>query len=142
LKSYIVSLRNIDLILIIDSNLKSSTEHFYVPGARQHFARVLSASKITALGNFTNGANSKLLTWDKIDTTWKESETDLPIKIPYCGNINVLPDNLIWVAGGCVDFEKDTAGVLYSNLGKPVTELGRLKLLKSSGSYRVDLYTP
>ena len=142
LNSYIVSLRNLDLIMLIDATLKQSTQQMYSPGARQHFARILNSTQITALGNYTNGGNSKLETWTKSGTTWNLTEIILPVKIAYCGNVQVIPGNRIWVAGGCGNFEKDTAGILYSSLNIPVKELARFKLMGSSGSYRVDLYNP
>lgn len=142
LKSYVVSLRNLNLVIIIDSTLKNVVGQMYSPGSGQHFARVLNSNQITALGNYTAGVNSKLQTWTKTGTNWNLSEINFPIKLPYCGNAQVVPSNQIWVAGGCVNFEKETAGILYSSAKSPVAEIGRLKLLNSPGSYRVDLYKP
>lgn len=142
LKSYVVSLRNLNLVIVIDSELKNVVGQMYSPGSGQHFARVLNSNQITALGNYTTGANSKLQTWTKTGTNWNLSEIDLPIKLPYCGNAQVIPGNKIWVAGGCVNFLKETAGILYSSAKSPVVEIGRFKLINSPGSYRVDLYKP
>ena len=142
LKSYVVSLRNLNLVLIIDSALRNVVGLMYSPGSGQHFARVLNPNQITALGNYTAGANSKFQTWTKTGTSWNLSELNLPIKMPYCGNAEVLSSNHIWVAGGCWNFEKETAGILYSSAKLPVSEIGRFKLLNSVGSYRVDLYKP
>ena len=142
LKSYIVSLRSLDLILIIDSALKNVTGILHAPGSRQHFARLLSPTKITALGNYTGASYSKLQTWTKIDSGWNLSEDTLPIKISYCGNAQVLSNNHIWAAGGCNNFEKDTAGVLFDTSKATIVEIGRFKLFDSGGSYRVELYKP
>lgn len=142
LKSYIVSLRNLNLVLIIDSALKNVVGQMYSPGSFQHFARVNIRNQITALGNYTSEANSKLQTWTKTGSSWELSEINLPVKLPYCGNAEVLPSNHIWVAGGCWNFEKETVGILYSSAKLPVSEIGRFRLSNSVGSYRVDLYKP
>ena len=142
LKSYVVSLRNLNLVIIIDSALRNVVGQMYSPGSGQHFARVLNPNQITALGNYTSGANSKLQTWTKTGTSWNLTELNLPIKMPYCGNAEVLSSNHIWVAGGCWNFEIETAGILYSSAKLPVSEIGRFKLSNSIGSYRVDLYKP
>ena len=142
LNSYVVSLRNLDLVMVLDSSLKTSTYQLYSAGARQHFARVLSPSQITAIGNYTNEVNSKVQTWTKSKDIWKLTEINLPFKMSYCGNAQFLTDTRIWVGGGCDPFLTGASGILYSKASSTISEIGRLKLIGSSGSYRVDLYKP
>jgi hypothetical protein len=142
LDSFVISLRNLDLVLLVDKKLENSTHRLYSRGSRQHFARVVNSGKLTAFGNYTDGKISKLQTWNKSGAIWELNETDFPVKLAYCGNAQILPNNRVWVGGGCGNFEKETTGILYSSSKLPVTEIARLKLVGSSGSYRVDVYKP
>jgi hypothetical protein len=138
--SYIVSLRSLDLVMIIDKNLKKMNDLLYSEKARQHFARVVNNSQISTLENYTGQANSKFAIWSKVQNKWKISEYTLGVSLPYCGNAELLPNFKLWVAGGCANFDGNTAGVLYNLKNGKVVEIARLKLLNSSGSYRVDLF--
>ena len=142
LNSYIASFRSLDLILVIDSKLQKVTAELYAPGARQHFARVKSATEITSLENYTGEKVSKFASWKLIDGKWKLFETDLTVMLPYCGNAQYVSSNSIWVGGGCVNFDNGTTGIYYSLAGNKVSEIGRLKIIGSTGTYRADLFTP
>ena len=142
LNAYVASFRNLDLILIIDSRLQNVTAELYAPGARQHFARVRSATEITSLQNYTGQSKSKFASWRKADGVWKLSETELSVMLPYCGNAQYVSVTKIWVGGGCVNFDNGTTGIEYDVSSGKVNEIGRLKLVGSSGTYRADLFTP
>jgi hypothetical protein len=141
LNSYVASFRSLDLILVIDSRLQNVTAELYAPGARQHFARVRSATEITSLQNYTGQSKSKFASWRKVDGVWKLSETELSVMLPYCGNAQYVSDTKIWVGGGCVNFDNGTTGIEYDVSSAKVNEIGRLKLVGSSGTYRADLFT-
>ena len=140
LDSYIVSLRSLDLVMIIDKNLKNINGLLYAEKARQHFARVLNANQITTFNNYTSQPKSKFATWSQVKGKWVISEYVLPISLPVCGNAELLPDRKLWVAGGCNNFDGNTAGVLYTLRTGKALEIGRIRLNNSSGSYRVDLF--
>jgi len=112
----------------------------YSEKARQHFARVVNNSQISTLENYTGQANSKFAIWSKVQNKWKISEYPLGVSLPYCGNAELLSNFKLWVAGGCANFDGNTAGVLYSLRTGKAIEIARLKLQNSSGSYRVDLF--
>jgi hypothetical protein len=140
LNAYLVSLRSIDLVMVIDKNLKNVNSLLYAKNARQHFARAINKNQISSFNNYTGQPNSKFAVWSKVKNVWKLKEYPLPISIPYCGNAKLLSDFKLWVAGGCANFDGNTAGVLYSlRTGKPI-EIARMRLPNSGGSYRVDLY--
>jgi hypothetical protein len=138
--SYIVSLRSLDLVMIIDKNLKKVNDLLYADKARQHFARVVNENQISTLDNYTGQQNSKFAVWSKVKNKWKISEYSLGVSLPYCGNAELLSNFKLWVAGGCVNFDGNTTGVLYDLKNGKAVEVARLKLLNSSGSYRVDLF--
>jgi len=139
-ESYIVSLRSLDLVMLIDKNFKKMNDLLYSEKARQHFARVVNNSQISTLENYTGQANSKFAIWSKVQNKWKISEYPLGVSLPYCGNAELLSNFKLWVAGGCANFDGNTAGVLYSLRTGKAIEIARLKLQNSSGSYRVDLF--
>ena len=142
LNGYVASFRSLDLILVIDSKLQNVTVELYAPGARQHFARVKSATEITSLENYTGSKNSKFASWKLINGKWKLFESDLTVMLPYCGNAQYVSNETIWVGGGCVNFDNGTTGIYYSLSDTHVTEIGRVKLIGSTGTYRADLFTP
>jgi hypothetical protein len=140
LNSYIVSLRSLDLVMIIDVNLKNVKDLLYAKNARQHFARTINKNQISTFNNHTNYPNSKFAIWSRVENKWKIIEYVLPISVPVCGNAELLTDRKLWVAGGCNNFDGNTAGVLYTLKTGKAIEIARLNLLNSGGTYRVDLF--
>jgi hypothetical protein len=142
LNAYLVSLRSIDLVMIVDKNLRDVNSLLYAKNARQHFARAINQHQISTFNNYTGQPISKFAIWTKVKNNWILKEINLPLSIPICANASLLTKNTLWVGGGCNNFEGNTSGILFSlRTGKPA-EIGRVRLLNSSGSYRVDLFNP
>jgi Arylsulfotransferase (ASST) len=141
-KEYLVSVRSLSALLILDSTLSTVKGVLSSPGSMQHFARFDSPTQITALGNYTNEKFSRLQTWKLVNGQWVLSEIALPIHVQYCGNAQMIDKSHLWVGGGCQAFEKNVLGILYDLSGSAPVELSRLVASSMGYSYRADLYKP
>ena len=135
---YIVSFRSLDRIFILSKDLKKVNAILYQPDARQHYARMINPTTITALGNYTSGSASNLLTWTLKKGKWSLKKEILPLHMLYCGNINRLSSTTYFVGGGCGTATPGTLGYVISTATTPWSLIGSLT---SSGvpPYRIEL---
>jgi hypothetical protein len=139
---YLVSVRSLSVVFILDKSLSTVKLVLSAPGAMQHFARFNGSSSITALGNYSNEKFSRFMNWTLVSGSWVLNETMLPIHVVYCGNAQFFDKTHIWVGGGCQAFAKNVLGVLYDVSGSKPVEKSRLTASAMGFSYRVDLYKP
>ncbi len=142
LGEYLVSIRSLSIIFILDKNLSTVKQILSAPGAMQHFARFNGTDSITALGNYSNEKFSRFMNWSLVNGTWVLKEITLPIHVVYCGNTQYIDKTHIWVGGGCQAFAKNVLGILYDISGSTPVEKSRLTASAMGFSYRVDLYKP
>lgn len=139
---YLVSIRSISSVFILDENLSVVEQVLSAPGAMQHFARFNTSKSITALGNYSNDKVSRFMNWTLIDGKWVLKEITLPIHVVFCGNAQFVDSTHIWVGGGCQAFLKNVLGILYDISDSTAVEKSRLSASAIGFSYRVDLYKP
>jgi hypothetical protein len=142
LGEYVVSIRSLSIIFILDKNLSTVKQILSAPGAMQHFARFNGTDSITALGNYSDEEFSRFMNWSLVNGTWVLNEITLPIHVVYCGNTQYIDKTHIWVGGGCQAFTKNVLGILYDISGSTPVEKSRLTASAMGFSYRVDLYKP
>ena len=137
--TYLVSLRSPSILIILDSNLKTVKQVINTDTSLQHFARYVSKTHITALGNFTFGEVSKFLDFKLVNGTWKLTEIPFPVHVTYCGNTEYLDSTHIWLGGGCGSFAPGTLGAIYKLNENSMTLLGTMKMSGLNYSYRADV---
>jgi hypothetical protein len=137
--TYLVSLRSPSILIILDSNLKTVKQVINTDTSLQHFARYVSKTHITALGNFTFGEVSKFLDFKLVNGTWKLTEIPFPVHVTYCGNTEYLDSTHIWLGGGCGSFAPGTLGAIYKLNENSMTLVGAMKMSGLNYSYRADV---
>jgi len=135
---YVVSFRSLDRIFLLSKDLKKVNAILYQPGARQHFARMINATTVTALGNYTGESASQLLTWTLKKGKWSLKKDTLPLHMLYCGNINQLSASTYFVGGGCGTASAGTYGYLVSATTTPWSLIGSITS-SAIPAYRIEL---
>ncbi len=135
---YIVSYRSLDRVFLISNDFKKVNAILTAPGARQHYARMINPTTVTALGNYTSGTASKLLTWIFAKKKWTLKTDLLPLHMSYCGNINKLTATTYFVAGGCGTATPQVFGYVVSTTTSPWSLIGTVKSAHIP-PYRIEL---
>jgi hypothetical protein len=139
---FLMSLRSPSVLMIVGEDLKSVKAVIPTGDALQHFARFVSSTEITALGNFTLGKVSKFLDFTLTGGKWILKETPFPVHVVYCGNTQKLDATHIWLGGGCGAYSPGVLGTIYSLKSGAMTELGSVAMENFTYSYRADLFKP
>lgn len=140
-KSYLVSFRNLDLVILLSSDLQKVSNYFYLPGARQHYAHPVDSSTFSIFSNNTSTGNSSFVTFKNVKETWQKNEVKFPVKVPYCGNAQLLTENYLFLGGGCSNFMPDVISQIYKigTMGA-LRLIHQTKVMNTSGTYRVELF--
>ena len=138
--SYLMSLRSPSILLIVSEDLKTVKDVIPTDSALQHYARFISPTEITALGNFTLGTVSKFLDFTLTGGKWVLKETPFPVHVIYCGNTQKLDATHIWLGGGCGAYSPGILGTIYSVKSGAMTEIGSVAMENFTYSYRADLF--
>lgn len=136
---FLVSLRSPSILLIISEDLKTVKSVIPTNDSLQHFARFLSPTEITALGNYSLGKVSKFLDFTLVNGTWSLKETPFPVHVVYCGNTQKIDATHIWLGGGCGAYTPGILGTIYSMKSGTMTEVGSVAMENFNYSYRADL---
>jgi len=135
----LLSLRSPSILMTLTPNLQKVVDVIPTADSLQHFARFVSPTEITALGNFTFANNSQFLDFKLVAGKWNLTQTPFPVHVTYCGNTQYLDKTHIWLAGGCGPFTPGTLGAVYSITAGKMTLIGEVKMDKFTYSYRADL---
>ncbi len=136
---FVISLRSPSLLIILDSNLKVVKSVISTNNSLQHFARFVSKTEITALGNYSLDKYSKFLDFRLVNGNWKLKEIPFPVHVVYCGNTQYLDSTHIWLGGGCGTFADGVLGAIFKVSGGTMTQVGTAKMKVFNYSYRADL---
>jgi hypothetical protein len=137
---FLISLRSPSLLFILDSNLKVVKSVLDANSALQHFARFVSKTEITALGNYSLDKISKFLDFKLVNGKWHLKEIPFPVHVTYCGNTQYLDSSHIWLAGGCGPFTAGVLGAIYKVTGSTMAQVGAVNMKGFNYSYRADLF--
>jgi hypothetical protein len=137
---FLISLRSPSLLFLLDSNLKVVKKTLNANNALQHFARFVSKTEITALGNYSPDKFSKFLDFKLINGDWKLREIPFPVHVTYCGNTQYLDSTHIWLGGGCGPFTAGVLGAIYKVSGDTMAQVGAVNMKGFNYSYRADLF--
>ena len=137
---FLISLRSPSLIFILDSNLKVVKSVLDANSALQHFARFVSKTEITALGNYSLDKISKFLDFKLVNGKWQLKEIPFPVHVTYCGNTQYLDSSHVWLAGGCGPFTDGVLGAIYKVTGSTMTQVGAVNMKGFNYTYRADLF--
>jgi len=144
-KAFIISYRNIDLILSLSADLSRVISIWNYLGVRQHFARLSADDTLTFLANGIPGASHSTVKYI-LKASSKKPEihsVDLPYMLTYCGNASFMNhETLLWVGDGCGWGPENRLGTSYVVIDDKALEFGGLETLPGSTdwvSYRIDL---
>jgi len=136
---FLISLRSPSLIFILDANLKVVKSVLDANSALQHFARFVSKTEITALGNYSLDKISRFLDFKLVNGKWQLKEIPFPVHVTYCGNTQYLDSSHIWLAGGCGPFTAGVLGAIYKVTGSTMAQVGAVNMKDFNYTYRADL---
>jgi hypothetical protein len=138
---FLISLRSPSLLFILDSNLKVVKSVLDANSALQHFARFVSKTEITALGNYSLDKISKYLDFKLVNGKWHLKEIPFPVHVTYCGNTQYLDSSHIWLAGGCGPFTDGVLGAIYKVSGDTMAQVGAVNMKGFNYTYRADIFS-
>ena len=137
--AYLISLRSPSILIVLNADLKTVKSVIPTDDSLQHFARFLSPTEITALGNYSLGKVSKFLDFTLVNGKWSLKETPFPVHVVYCGNTQKIDATHIWLGGGCGAYTPGILGTIYSINSGTMTEVGSVAMENFNYSYRADL---
>ncbi|CAB4941808.1 MAG: hypothetical protein F2843_03880 [Actinobacteria bacterium] len=136
---YLISLRSPSILLLLDANLRTVKEVLNADSSLQHFARFVSPTEITALGNYTLAKESKFLDFTLVKGKWILKAIPFPVHVQFCGNTQYLDRTHIWLAGGCGPFTPGVLGGIFQLSNGKLSQTGALNMKDFIYSYRADL---
>lgn len=138
---YLISLRSPSILVILGQDLKTVKSIIPTNNSLQHYARFVSPTEITALGNHSLGKFSTFLDFTYQNGNWNLKEVPFPVHVVYCGNTSIIDATHLWLGGGCGAYTPGVLGTIYSYSTSSglVKEVGSLEMEKFTYSYRADL---
>jgi len=136
---YLISLRSPSILLILSQDLRTVRSIIKTNNSLQHFARFVSPTEISALGNYSLGKVSKFLDFTLVKGKWSLKETPFPVHVVYCGNTKKIDTTHIWLGGGCGAYTPGVLGTIYRIKSGSMTEVGSVVMENFNYSYRADL---
>ena len=137
--AYLISLRSPSILMILDTNLKTVRQVINTESSLQHFARYVSKTHITALGNFTFDKVSQFMDFKFVNGKWVLTQIPFPVHVTYCGNTEYIDSTHIWLGGGCGPFTAGTLGAIFKVTNGALVLVGSVKMSGFNYSYRADL---
>jgi hypothetical protein len=138
---FLISLRSPSLVFVLDPNLKVVKKILNANNALQHFARFVSKTEITALGNYSLDKISKFLDFKLVNGEWQLREIPFPVHVTYCGNTQYLDSTHIWLGGGCGPFTDGVLGAIYKVSGDTMAQVGAVNMKGFNYTYRADIFS-
>lgn len=136
---FLISVRSPSILMILSANLKKVQTIIPTDGSFQHFARFISPTQITALGNFPDAKVSQFLDFKFIAKKWILKKIPFPVHARYCGDAKYVDPTHIWLGGGCDAFTPGTLGAIFTVRNGTLTQLGAINMIGFTFSYRADL---